>query len=225
MRSTFCRPYSEEFARRCILKCFPEFEWKLLLNEQDPPDIIDDEAKVGIEVVSAVRQIDAELSNTYAQYKGRPISEVPEKLINKFKKYKAGLGCDSDGRVISAGAVGGWTYKEIQDCIMAKTEKLNKLNYDRFPVDALFINNSGGFCFEDDLQMIARGDCFSDDKQRQFQMIFIYCYRKVYLCDVVKNSVTHKCLKDDEISRLIEDSLYAIGRGEEHQKQSEFLLH
>lgn len=56
-------------------------------------------------------------------------------------------------------------------------------------------------------------------------MIFIYCYRKVYLCDVVKNSVTHKCLKDDEISRLIEDSLYAFGRGEEYQKQSEFLLH
>lgn len=123
MRSTFCRPYSEEFARRCILKCFPEFEWKLSLNEQDPPDIIDEEGKVGVEVVSAVRQIDAELSNTYAQYKGRPKSEVPEKLINKFKKYKAGLGCDSDGLVISAGSVGGWTYKEIQDCITAKTEK------------------------------------------------------------------------------------------------------
>ncbi|MEF2675233.1 MAG: hypothetical protein U0M70_03240 [Eubacteriales bacterium] len=225
MRSTFCRPYSEEFARRCILKCFPEFEWKLLLNEQDPPDIIDEEGKVGIEVVSAVRQIDAELSNTYAQYKGRPKSEVPEKLINKFKKYKAGLGCDSDGLVISAGSVGGWTYKEIQDCITAKTEKLNKPNYDRFTVDALFIKNSGGLCFEDDLQMIARGDCFSNDKQRQFQMIFIYCYRKVYLCDAVKNSVTHRCLKDDEISGLIKDSLYAIGRGEEYQKQSEFLLH
>ena len=225
MRSTFCRPYSEEFARRCILKCFPEFEWKLLLNEQDPPDIIDEGEKVGIEVVSAVRQIDAEFSNTYAQYKGRPISEVPEKLINKFKKYKAGLGCDSDGRVISAGSVGGWTYKNIQDCITAKTEKLNKPNYDRFPVDALFINNSGGFCFEDDLQMIARGDCFSDDKQRQFQMIFIYCSHEVYLCDVINNRITTRYLQDDEISRLIEDSLYAIGRGEEYQKQSEFLLH
>lgn len=225
MRSTFCRPYSEEFARRCILKCFPEFEWKLLLNEQDPPDIIDDEAKVGIEVVSAVRQIDAELSNTYAQYKGRPISEVPEKLINKFKKYKAGLGCDSDRRVISAGSVGGWTYKDIQDCITTKTEKLNKPNYDRFPVDALFINNSGGFCFEDDRQMIARGDSFPDDKQRQFQMIFIYCSHEVYLCDVINNRITTRYLQDDEISRLIEDSLYAFGRGEEYQKQSEFLLH
>lgn len=56
-------------------------------------------------------------------------------------------------------------------------------------------------------------------------MIFIYCSHEVYLCDVINNRITTRYLQDDEISRLIEDSLYAFGRGEEYQKQSEFLIH
>lgn len=223
MRSTFCQPYDEEFARRCILNCFPEFGWKLLLNKQDPPDIIDEEALIGIEVVRAEDGKDAEFFNTYAQYHGKPKSDVPETLTNKFEKNGAKFFCNPDGIVFGAGCFGIEMFKNIQRCITKKTENLNKPSYNKFGVDALFIYNSGRFCFENDLQMIARGDCFPDHQQRKFQLIFIYSDHEVYLCNVINNTVMTRRLQDDDIYRLQKESLYEIDRNNEFQERRDFL--
>ena len=70
MRSTFSQPFDEEFARLCIEECFPELRWDLKRNQFDPPDIIDKEQNVGIEVVRAVEELNAQIMNAFAEHQG-----------------------------------------------------------------------------------------------------------------------------------------------------------
>lgn len=83
MRTTFSHPYSEEFARQCIMHCFPELEWNLQLNNDDPPDLIDEIKSVGIEVTSANQ--DAEIDFLFEKYIRHEKDAIPEKTKKKIE--------------------------------------------------------------------------------------------------------------------------------------------
>lgn len=96
MRSTFSQPYDEEFARRCIKLLFPQMFSELELNKNDPPDLVDEKSNIGIEVVRAIENEDAELSNAFATYRNKHISSVPDKLKKKITLGFKGLVCDNE---------------------------------------------------------------------------------------------------------------------------------
>ncbi len=167
MRSTFSQPFDEEFARRCICFLFPELGYKLKLNRKDPPDLIDEDCGVGIEVVRAVDSKDAELSNAFAMYRGKNINSVPERLTEKVSAESRGLICDDRGIIIGANFnVKSDLYGMIKKVISAKQKKLNLSGYKKFKRNGLFIYNSDRFCFENGLRMLIGYECQLESEPR-----------------------------------------------------------
>lgn len=225
MRSTFSQPFDEEFARRCIRFLFPELGYKLKLNREDPPDLIDEECGVGIEVVRAVDRKDAELSNAYAMYKGKNIDSVPERLLEKVSTESRDLIRDDKGIIIGANFnVKSDLYGMIKNVISAKQKKLNLSGYKKFKCNGLFIYNSDRFCFENGLRMLI-GELQSDTfKHIMFDFIIIYCSHEVWFCDINLNNITKRSLADEEIELLQKDSLLTLGRSREYDLKSEFQI-
>ena len=225
MRSTFSQPFDEEFARRCICFLFPELGYKLKLNRKDPPDLIDEDCGVGIEVVRAVDSKDAELSNAFAMYRGKNINSVPERLAEKVSAESRGLICDDRRIIIGANFnVKSDLYGMIKKVISAKQKKLNLSGYKKFKRNGLFIYNSDRFCFETGLRMLI-GELQSDTfKDIMFDFIIIYCSHEVWFCDISLDNITKRSLADEEIELLQKDSLLTLGRSREYDLKSEFQI-
>ena len=214
MMKDFDTPYDEEYARLCILKCFPSLDLCLELNEKDPPDLIDKRSSVGIEVVRAISKADAERENRYYEFLHNKESDIKENLINKIKKNGGRFHFDSEsGLVGTSGSIKDNLYQLIGERIVSKTQKLNKPNYGKglsIKHDYLFIYNSGGFCFENDLGEAI--DTIYKEKlteyPRRYTKIIIYCDHDIFLYDVLEHAVVHELISDKEIDEMQETALY-----------------
>ena len=208
VRTGFNKPYDEEYARLCILRYFPCLALCLEVNEKDPPDLIDKRSSVGIEVVRAISQVDAERENRYYEFLHKKEFDIEGNLINKIEKNGGRFRFDPEsGLVGTSGSVKDNLYQLIGERIVSKTKKLNKSNYGKglsIKYDYLFIYNSGGFCFERDL-----GE--SIDKiyeealvecPRKYTKIIIYCDHDIFLYDVLEHKVVHKSISDEEIEEM-----------------------
>lgn len=204
----FGRPYDEEYARLCILRCFPDLDLCMELNEKDPPDLIDKRSCVGIEVVRAISQADAERENSFHKYLYKKESEIKENLINRIEKNGGRFHFDSEsGLVGTSGSIKNNLYQLIGERIVSKTQKLNKPNYGKglsIKHDYLFIYNSGGFCFENDLGE-AIDTIYKEqltEYPRRYTKIIIYCDHDIFLYDVLEHTVVHELISDKEIDEM-----------------------
>ena len=225
MRSTFSQPYDEEFARRWICLLFPELGYKLKINCEDPPDLIDEASSVGIEVVQAVDNKDAELSNAFAIYKGKKISCVPEKLLRRISSKSRRLICDDRGIIIGASfSTKHNIYRLIEGMINKKQKRLNCAGYRKFERNGLFIYNSSGFCFEKGIRDLISGLCSRESMGMMFDFIIIYCGHEVWFIDVNLCDVKKRLLSDEEIDALMKDTLFELKRSKEYYLKREFLM-
>ncbi len=210
----FGRPYDEEYARLCILRYFPSLDLCLELNEKDPPDLIDKRSSVGIEVVRAISQADAERENKCYELLYKKESEIKEKLINRIEKNGGRFHFDPEsGLVGERGPIKDNLYQLIGEGIVSKTQKLNKPNYGKglsIKHDYLFIYNSGGFCFESDLGE-AIDTIYKEqltEYPRLYTKIIIYCDHDIFLYDVLEHTVVHELISDKEIDEMKESALH-----------------
>ena len=229
MRSTFSTPYSEEFARRCIMHCFPELDWSLELNEFDPPDLIDSDNNVGVEVTTAILPDDAELDSSFAQFTGQVGEEIPERLEKKIERNGGKLIYGNDeGRKVLKGClhpVRALDYSNVINAIVKKTEKLNKENYTNVAVDALYVSDSESFLWDksvpdilDAVEQRTRG------RLKKFSLIFIFCSHHFYMIDTETKKIRSKAVTDEEIRMMQREALYALGRSKEYEAKSSFLI-
>ena len=202
------KPYDEEYARLCILRCFPSLDLYLELNEKDPPDLIDKRSSVGIEVVRAISQADAERENQYYKFLHKKESNIKENLINKIEKSGGRFHFDLEsGLVSTSGPIKDNLYQLIGERIVSKIKKLNKPNYGKgssIKCDYLFIYNSGGFCFERDLGE-AIDTIYKEqltEYPRLYTKIIIYCDHDIFLYDVLEHTVVHELISDKEIEKM-----------------------
>lgn len=210
----FGRPYDEEYARLCILRCFPDLDLCMELNEKDPPDLIDKRSCVGIEVVRAISKADAERENKCYELLYKKESEIKENLIKKIEKNGGRFHFDPEsGLVGTSGSIKDNLYQLIGEEIVSKTQKLNKPNYGKglsIKHDYLFIYNSGGFCFESDLGE-AIDTIYKEqltEYPRLYTKIIIYCDHDIFLCDVLEKTVVHELISDKEIYEMKESALH-----------------
>lgn len=214
MMKDFDTPYDEEYARLCILRCFPDLDLCMELNEKDPPDLIDKRSCVGIEVVRAISKADAERENKCYELLYKKESEIKENLIKKIEKNGGRFHFDPEsGLVGTSGSIKDNLYQLIGERIVSKTQKLNKPNYGKglsIKHDYLFIYNSGGFCFENDLGEAI--DTIYKEKlteyPRRYTKIIIYCDHDIFLYDVLEHAVVHELISDKEIDEMQETALY-----------------
>ena len=204
----FARPYDEEYARLCILRCFPSLDLCLELNEKDPPDLIDKHNSVGIEVVRAISQADAERENRCYEFLHKNESDIKENLINKIEKNGGKFHFDPESGLVSTNSpIKDNLYQLIGERIVSKTKKLNKLNYGKglsIKHDYLFIYNSGGFCFENDLG-IEIDKIYKEELTeytRKYTKIIIYCDHDIFLYDVLEHEVVHESISGKEIDEM-----------------------
>ena len=229
MRSTFSTPFSEEFARRCIMLCFPEYEWNLELNQYDPPDLIDRKKNIGIEVTSAILPEDAELNFALNLYKNKELCEIPTTLQKKIDKSGGELIFDSeDGNEKLYGClhpVRPINYNSVIDSIIKKTERLNSSDYPEFKLNALFVNDFDSFMFEKSVpDILETVHSRTYGLPREFSVIIICCGHEIYMIDAKEYSVITRYISDDDIDNLQRESLYAIGRGKEYELKSNFII-
>lgn len=210
----FDTPYDEEYARLCILKCFPSLDLCMELNEKDPPDLIDKRSSVGIEVVRAISQDDAARENKCYELLYKKESEIKENLIKKIEKNGGRFHFDPEsGLVGTSGSIKDNLYQLIGEEIVSKTQKLNKPNYGKglsIKHDYLFIYNSGGFCFESDLGE-AIDTIYKEqltEYPRLYTKIIIYCDHDIFLYDVLEKTVVHELISDKEIYEMKESALH-----------------
>ncbi len=211
----FGRPYDEEYARLCILRCFPDLDLCMELNEKDPPDLIDKRSCVGIEVVRAISKADAERENKCYELLYKKESEIKENLIKKIEKNGGRFHFDPEsGLVGTSGSIKDNLYQLIGERIVSKTQKLNKPNYGKglsIKHDYLFIYNTGGFCFENDLGEAI--DTIYKEKlteyPRRYTKIIIYCDHDIFLYDVLEKTVVHELISDKEIYEMKESALHS----------------
>lgn len=210
----FGRPYDEEYARLCILRYFPSLDLCLELNEKDPPDLIDKRSSVGIEVVRAISQADAERENKCYELLYKKEADVGENLIKKIEKNGGRFHFDSESRLVGErGPIKDNLYQLIGEEIVSKTQKLNKPNYGKglsIKHDYLFIYNSGGFCFESDLGE-AIDTIYKEqltEYPRLYTKIIIYCDHDIFLYDVLEKTVVHELISDKEIYEMKESALH-----------------
>lgn len=204
----FGRPYDEEYARLCILKCFPSLDLCLELNEKDPPDLIDKRSSVGIEVVRAISQADAERENKCYELLYKKEADVGENLIKKIEKNGGRFHFDPEsGLVGTRGSIKDNLYQIIGERIVSKTIKLNNSNYGEglsIKYNYIFIYNSGGFCFESDLGEVI--DTIYKERlteyPRLYTKIIIYCDHDIFLYDVLEKTVVHELISDKEIDEM-----------------------
>lgn len=226
MRSTFCAPFDEEFARRCIMFAFPELKWDLTLQKSDPPDLADKNRNIGVEVVRAVTKEDAELANAYVQYSNESIENMPLQLRKKVDKGYSGFICDSENKIIGAKfSIKDNLYDVIKMQILRKTQILNSYRYNSFFTDCVFVYNSDGFCHKNGLMELMDElvlEC--KDYQKQFELLFIYCLHEIYLCDQERKTVECRRINDDETERMKKEALIELGRSKEYYNQSNFLF-
>ena len=211
----FGRPYDEEYARLCILRCFPDLDLCMELNEKDPPDLIDKRSCVGIEVVRAISKADAERENKCYELLYKKESEIKENLIKKIEKNGGRFHFDPEsGLVGTSGSIKDNLYQLIGERIVSKTQKLNKPNYGKglsIKHDYLFIYNSGGFCFENDLGE-AIDTIYKEqltEYPRLYTKIIIYCDHDIFLYDVLEKTVVHELISDKEIYEMKESALHS----------------
>lgn len=217
MDSIFLRPFEEEFARLTIGTCFPELNWVTELNKDDPPDIIDKEHDIGIEVTHSISELDAQLSSAFADNKGRRKSEVKEGLLKKVDTDTYGFICDTDNPdAIIIGAsypVKSELYGEVKRALIKKTKKLNGGKYPQFKTDVLFILNSDGFCFKDGLKLaIEEAESELSCFDRFFTIVFVYCGNEIY-CYQTGKEVRKKEIASSTSESIKEQALINIGRG------------
>ena len=211
----FGRPYDEEYARLCILRCFPDLDLCMEHNEKDPPDLIDKRSCVGIEVVRAISKADAERENKCYELLYKKESEIKENLIKKIEKNGGRFHFDPEsGLVGTSGSIKDNLYQLIGERIVSKTQKLNKPNYGKglsIKHDYLFIYNTGGFCFENDLGEAI--DTIYKEKlteyPRRYTKIIIYCDHDIFLYDVLEKTVVHELISDKEIYEMKESALHS----------------
>ena len=86
MRSIFCEPYDEEYARLCIEKTFSDLKWELVRRKNDPPDLEDNKKHIGVEVVRAVEQKTAQIQCEYAIYCAEGRKQKRRKFLEKSQE-------------------------------------------------------------------------------------------------------------------------------------------
>lgn len=112
----------------------------------------------------------------------------------------------------TSGSIKDNLYQLIGERIVSKTQKLNKPNYGKglsIKHDYLFIYNSGGFCFENDLGE-AIDKIYEEELTeypRKYTKIIIYCDHDIFLYDVLQHEVVHESISDKEIDEMQESAL------------------
>lgn len=210
----FYKPYDEEYARLCILRYFPRLAPKLELNKNDPPDLMDKHDGIGIEVVRAIAEGDAEIGSAYHNNLYKKEAAIKENLKGKIKKHGGWFYYDSESRLICArDSIKDNLYQLIGERIRSKTEKLNKSNYGQglsTKYDYLFIYNSGGFCFDKDLGKEI--DKIYKERlveyPRRYTKIILYCDHDIFLYDVLEHKVVHGSISDKEIEEMKKVALH-----------------
>ena len=227
MRTTFSHPYSEEFARQCIMHCFPELEWNLQLNNDDPPDLIDEIKSVGIEVTSANQ--DAEIDFLFEKYIRHEKDAIPEKTKKKIESLRGRfIFSDADGEEVLAGCLHGVRQIDFENVIrsvITKTERLNKGNYKYYSIDGLFVNDSDSFLFEKGVpEIMERIERETNCYKRHYSTLFVFCHHDMYMIDVDNRTISAKQISDEEIEEIKKNTCYSIGRKKEYDARSFFSL-
>lgn len=218
MNPLFEKPYEEEFARQCIAYCFPELGWDLILNKDDPPDLLDYEREIGIEVTGAKSEEDNELEAAFEKYKGCEENEIPSKLRKKLDAQTGKLLFfpDDNGKEVLKACYHGVRkidYHEVISRIVSKTRKLNKEDYSDYKIDGLFVNDSHSFFWGKSApDILEEIECETRNYNRHFLLIFVFCHHDIYLINTESGEVVHKSIKDAEIQKLVINSLEALGR-------------
>lgn len=212
MRSTFDTPYDEEFARLCIMRCFPELKLNLERALSDPPDLIDNEKDVGVEVVRATTRKKEQLRSAFSQYSGANKEYVPDNLRKKINDDSQGLIYDDDNMVIGADfGISSDLYGDIINSVLNKTKRLNSSTYPGFQEDMLFVFNSDGFCFENGLQsMFSEISKMIGEQNRCYTTLFVYCSHTIFMVD--ENRVEYCEMTDADIEDLKRTAINNLGR-------------
>lgn|GEM_PF-3285959 len=228
MRSTFSKPFDEEFARLCIEQCFPELGWDMELCESDPPDIIVKNHSIGIEVRRSTNKLNGQLSGELATNIGKKKNEIKPGVLKKIDRDRYGVIYDNespDAVVIGATyPVCSSLYDEICNALVKKTERMNNGKYPAFEKDAIFIINSGGFCFDEGLRAEIE-ELYKKliDYERVFTIIFVYCDNELFYYNNDCGKVIKKELSNETIEELRKNALYNIGRKEEYHNKEDFI--
>ena len=217
MDNIFKKPFDEEFARICLKQCFPELGWNLILNEDDPPDLIDNENSIGVEVSKSIIESDAEADALYSIYVGKCKTEIPEGAIKKVTKgnNRFIFRPAGDKEVLWACLHGArrLDYSSEIKNIKNKTEKLNSVNYDHYDINALFILDEEAFIFEKGIEEILdHSSIFESEFDKKYDYFLIYCAHDIYFLDVKKRAVSKKIISDDEIEEMKRMALINLER-------------
>lgn len=227
MRTIFSHPYSEEFARQCIMHCFPELGWNLQLNNNDPPDLTDDIKGVGIEVTGTNQ--DAEVDFLFEKYAKCEKKTIPERAIKTVESSQARfIYSNVDGKELLEGCLHRVRQLDFENTIQSvikKTERLNSRNYKYYSIDGLFVNDSDSFLFDKGAPEImdrieSKCACF----ERRYSTLFVFCHHDIYMMDMVSREVKAKPITDEEIEEIKKKTCYAIGRKREYDERSYFLI-
>ena len=212
MKSIFDTPYDEEFARLCIMRCFPELKLNLERSITDPPDLIDNEKNIGVEVVRATTSKKEQLKSAFSDYRGVNEAHIPHNLQKKINDKSQGLIYDDDGNVIGADlGVSSDLYGMIVNAVLNKTKRLNSSTYPSFQENMLFIFNSDGFCFEKGLKRIANKIRKNVGEQnRCYTTLFIYCSHTVFMVEEAKVDCCQ--ITDAEIEEMVTNTISNLGR-------------
>ncbi len=100
---------------------------------------------------------------------------------------------------------------------------MNEEKYPRFDKDAIFLFNSGSFCFQAELQdFLAQLKTELAEYRRQFHIVFIFCDHEIFMCNMESEIIISKEVSDDLRESLKRDTFYSIGRKKEYDNKISF---
>jgi len=189
--------YHEELARSILQIYVPDICSHLLLD--DIPDLQDPSGAIGIEVVRAVS--DGEADAFFYKNLNKTVEEISERGLNKFEKLGA-------HPIIYKGRLGGaeypahWSWEVTLAAIVNKIFILNKGHYHEFEKYGLFVFSKDADCETIDW---LKGEIkeLQKDVPKKFDFVFIYHepYR-LFVMDLLKDVLEKIDLPENDISKV-----------------------
>lgn len=180
---------------------FPDEFDNLVLS--DKPDLIDDDKKIGIEVVHPANSKEMELTSYYYRYfENQHIDQVPQKGLEIFRKNGYDVCINEQSKTINGfkRSYQPFDLQMIYDAIDHKVGKLNKMQYQYASNISLYLEMS--CCnyefanLEIAKQLIDYANNLQNDQRLKYKEIFFDCLFTFYRCNIEKNEVTEIDMSD-----------------------------
>ena len=184
---------------------FPDEFGNLILS--DKPDLVDDDRKMGVEVVHPANPKEMEFSAYfYKNFENKHIDQVPKKGLKKFRENGYDVCLNEQSKIIHSykHSCQPFDIQIIFDAINHKVDKLNKMEYRYSSNISLYLEMSCcGFEFANlkiAKQLLDYTNNLQRDKRLQYKEIFFDCLFPFFRCNIEKNEIT-----EFDLSDLIDD--------------------